>query len=198
MTEDWTPTESALIAAEGDLEWWHAASASALGARGAGLEPSTTYWDDMAIDRLFEIVLSRSRKDAVGRFYRILRMMRQLDQRTYARAATIYHKRRYPSHLDARFWVEATDSAGHPYQLCLVGAALVTTAVREAYEKAHEGSSPQGPAQALRWVASTISVNKGLPMWGYEALAQAREMRVEVLTAYAEVQWRGVREEYFV
>lgn len=180
--EPWAPRPRDLTSSEADLEWWHSALASSLGARGSGFEGSgATQWDDAAIWRLFEGIYEPARRRAVHRYYAISPIVGALGSAHRELARDIYESRRYPVSLRAAFPCDRTA----PGVVTLVGAALRSKAIRVAYTRGHGGNPPPSVSHLASWLETQAQAIAQTPKWVTEALAEAREMRTELLTAYA-------------
>lgn len=208
----WTPRERDLSLAEKDLEWWHALSASELGAHGSGFEPSTTGWDVEAIWRLFEQVFDPRRIESVRRFYKVAPVVHALTAEQRETAAAIYASRPYPVHLRLAWPCDRKD----PGLVTLVGAALRSASVRAAFARSNGGHAPASMGVLLDWAADATrprvvkvkvregtqyvereqQINNVLPKWASVALVEAQTMRDRLLTAYATAHHRRMVDGY--
>jgi hypothetical protein len=207
------PSQRDLDLAESDLEWWHSLRESELGARGSGFESSGITWDDEAICRLIVQLFEPRRVVAVRRYARVAPILGALTGLQRAQSEWLYRSRPYPAHLRIAWHCDRNA----PGVVTLVGAALRSSATRNAFARAHGGHMAGTVGELLDWADDatrprmvTVRVREGdkmvarerpineLPHWAKAARDEATLIREELLTAYAIARRSGERSAYWV
>jgi hypothetical protein len=198
------PSPKELANAERDLEWWFAQREGDLQLSGAGYEPVPSHVHDQeAQARTHErrsawaVTVARRKHDRIAPF---VAPRWDWDRRDVVpgllglehiqSATAIYTPRVYPDHLRILFAVE------RPHIECgmitLVGVALLSEVLHDAFARAHGGKAHRSLAELLDWMDVTVrkateKSTKVPPLWCRQALTAARGARERVLEAYVMV-----------
>jgi hypothetical protein len=185
--------------AEEALFWWHNSMPGELGRHGSGFESGGMVWDQLAIGELLAKKFDDRVRDAAREYHKALPLMLAIGPEMRETAEAIYEPRNYSGGLQAAFQVPtrlpmARNTVGvTTVHLCLAGAAFRTRALRAAHAKAHGGKPTTGLAQLRDWLDDQACSLNRVPKWLPGVVAEAREMRRDLLEAYAGAA--GARDE---
>lgn len=190
---DYRPTPRQLARAESDLEWWYGPRVSELGESAQSYDVMGTVAKDScegqantatglcgacAVCRIHTRAQSWRRSRAVRKARQVAPRVLALGELRHV-AAVIYTPHPYPVVLREVFPCVRTE----PGVVTLVGVALRSGALLTAFQRAHDGKPPRDMETLQQWLVDAARLPTK-PRWLPSVQQEAREARIEVLTAY--------------